>query len=92
MIHLVIKTQWDNTKLDNKILETQSIKNKDIVFIGTGNSMTKCVEYAEKESITSDDKTLYHIYSIRYIISYCIVFYYLMLYCIVLNGCVLYQI
>lgn len=65
MIHLVIKTQWENTKLDNKILETQSIKNKDIVFIGSGNnSMTKCVEYAEKESMASDDKTLYHIYSI----------------------------
>ena len=48
MIHLVIKTQWDNTKLDNKILETQSIKNKDIVFIGTGNSMTNVLSMLKK--------------------------------------------
>ena len=66
MIHIVVKSEWSNIKLTNKKnVETCDIIDKDIVFIGSGNnSITKCVEYAEKKSIESNDKSLYHIYSI----------------------------
>ena len=66
MIHLVVKSEWSNIKITNtKNIEACELLDKDIVFIGSGNnSTTNCVEYAEKQSVESNENIMYHIYSI----------------------------
>ncbi len=63
MIYVIQKTKWKKTTLANKQLETCVCEDKDIVYIGT-KDLTKCIEYAEKESTKDDENSLYHIYYI----------------------------
>ena len=63
MIYVVQKTKWQKTVFSDKQLETSVCEDKDIVYIGT-KDLTKCLDYAEKESAKDNEKSLYHIYYI----------------------------
>ena len=63
MIYVVQKTQWKKAKFVENQLETYMCEEKDIVYIGT-KDLTKCIDYAEKESVNGNDTCLFHIYYI----------------------------
>lgn len=53
-------------KLNNDV-ETSNLNDSDMIYFGEGdNSSIKCIEYAEKLSLESDNKTTYHIYGINF--------------------------
>jgi hypothetical protein len=63
MIYVVQKTKWQKTIFSDNQLETSVCEDKDIVYIGT-KDLTKCLDYAETESVKDNEKSLYHIYYI----------------------------
>ena len=63
MIYVVQKTKWKKVKLMKNQLESYMCEEKDIVYIGT-KELTKCIDYAETESVNGNDSSLYHIYYI----------------------------